>query len=73
MQLAARAGRAGRLGAARLLLAAALVVQAGYFAMAGARSTSDDLSRSSPRPTHAYGSIYFRCSAPTTPTSRSAC
>ncbi len=57
MQLAARAGRAGRLGAVRLLLAAALVVQSGYFAMA-VHEYLGDLSRFAPS-AHAYGSIYF--------------
>ena len=57
MQLAARAGRAGRLAAARAFLAAALFVQAGYFAMQ-VHEYFGDLSRFTPS-THAYGSIYF--------------
>jgi heme/copper-type cytochrome/quinol oxidase subunit 3 len=57
MQLAARAGRAGRLGAVRLLLAVALVVQSGYFAME-VHEYFGDLSKFVPS-AHAYGSIYF--------------
>jgi heme/copper-type cytochrome/quinol oxidase subunit 3 len=57
MQLSARAGRAGRLGAARRFLLAALVVQAGYFAMQ-VHLYFDDLSKFTPQQ-HAYGSLYF--------------
>jgi heme/copper-type cytochrome/quinol oxidase subunit 3 len=57
MFLAVRAGRAGRLGAVRLLLVVALVVQAGYFAME-VHEYFGDLSRFSPSD-HAYGSVYF--------------
>jgi cytochrome c oxidase subunit 3 len=56
-QLAYSALRARRLGAARLWLVLALVVQAGYFAMA-VHECAGDLSRFAPQ-THAYGSIYF--------------
>ena len=57
MVLALRAARGGRIGAARRALLAALVVQAGFFAM----QTSlfqDDLAKFSPQGS-AYGSIYF--------------
>jgi heme/copper-type cytochrome/quinol oxidase subunit 3 len=57
MQVAWIAGREGRLGAARLALAVALVVQSGYFAMQ-VHDFADDLSQFTPH-THAYGSIYF--------------
>lgn len=57
MQLAARAGRAGRLAAARMFLVVALVVQSGYFAME-VHEYAGDLSRFGPA-AHAYGSIYF--------------
>jgi cytochrome c oxidase subunit III len=55
--LAVRAGRGGRLPAARIFLVGALVVQAGYFAME-VHEYFGDLSRFSPSD-HAYGSIYF--------------
>ena len=57
IQLAVRAGRRGRLTAVRLLLALALLVQAGYFA-AAVHEYLGDLSRFAPSE-HAYGSIYF--------------
>jgi heme/copper-type cytochrome/quinol oxidase subunit 3 len=57
MRLAYRSGRAGRLASARWLLAAALIVQAGYLALA-VHAFADDLARFGPG-SHAYGSIYF--------------
>jgi heme/copper-type cytochrome/quinol oxidase subunit 3 len=57
MAIAVRAARDGLLGRARLALAVALVVQAGFFAMQ-ISLFQDDLSRFSPRES-AYGSIYF--------------
>jgi cytochrome c oxidase subunit 3 len=57
MQLAVRAGRAGRLAAARSFLLVALVVQSGYFAME-VHEYAGDLSKFRPA-AHAYGSIYF--------------
>jgi heme/copper-type cytochrome/quinol oxidase subunit 3 len=57
MQLALRAVHARRLGAARLLLVLALVVQAGYFAMQ-VHEYAADLGRFAPSD-HAYGSIYY--------------
>jgi heme/copper-type cytochrome/quinol oxidase subunit 3 len=57
MQLALRAVYARRLGAARLLLALALIVQAGYFAMQ-VHEYAGDLGRFAPSD-HAYGSIYY--------------
>jgi heme/copper-type cytochrome/quinol oxidase subunit 3 len=57
MQLALRAVQARRLGAARLLLVLALVVQAGYFAMQ-VHEYAGDLGRFAPSD-HAYGSIYY--------------
>lgn len=57
MLLAARAARAGRVGAARTLLGTALLVQAGYLAVQ-IILFKDDLSSFSPRAT-AYGSVYF--------------
>jgi cytochrome c oxidase subunit III len=57
MQLAARAGRQGRLPVVRLFLMLALVVQAGYFAME-VHEYFGDLSKFGPA-AHAYGSIYF--------------
>jgi cytochrome c oxidase subunit III len=57
MQLAAFAGWAGRLTAARLFLLTALVVQAGYFAMQ-VHLYFDDLQKFTPQQ-HAYGSLYF--------------
>ncbi|HEY1367433.1 MAG TPA: cytochrome c oxidase subunit 3 [Gaiellaceae bacterium] len=57
MQLALRAGRAGRVAAARWLVLGALVVQAGYFAMQIHQYLAD-LSRFTPQD-QAYGSIYF--------------
>jgi heme/copper-type cytochrome/quinol oxidase subunit 3 len=57
VQLGYFAVRAGRLGAARVWLLLALVVQAGYFAAALVRY-GDDLKEFTPQQ-HAYGSIYF--------------
>jgi heme/copper-type cytochrome/quinol oxidase subunit 3 len=57
MQLALRAVHARRLGAARLLLVLALVVQAGYFAMQ-VHEYAADLGRFAPSD-YAYGSIYY--------------
>jgi heme/copper-type cytochrome/quinol oxidase subunit 3 len=57
IQLAARAGSAGRVALTRALLLLALVVQAGYFAMQ-VHLYRDDLHHFAPD-THAYGSIYF--------------
>jgi heme/copper-type cytochrome/quinol oxidase subunit 3 len=57
MQLAVRAGRSGRVAAARGLVLLALVVQAGYFAMEVNRYFVD-LAHFTPQE-HAYGSIYF--------------
>jgi heme/copper-type cytochrome/quinol oxidase subunit 3 len=57
MQLAWRAVRAGRLGATRLLLAAALVVQTGYFAYE-VHDYADQL-RKLPISRDAYSSIHF--------------
>jgi cytochrome c oxidase subunit III len=57
MTLALRAVRAARLGAARLFLVAALVVQAGYFAYE-VHDFQDQLRGFTPQ-TDAYGSIYF--------------
>ena len=57
MQLALTAAHARRLGAVRLLLALALFVQAGYFAMQ-VHEFAGDLGRFAPD-AHAYGSIYF--------------
>jgi heme/copper-type cytochrome/quinol oxidase subunit 3 len=57
MQLALRAVQARRLGAARLLLVLALIVQAGYFAMQ-VHEYAGDLGRFAPSD-HAYGSIYY--------------
>ena len=57
MQLAYRAARTGLLARARLLLLAALVVQAGYFAMEVALYR-DDLHHFTPQ-SHAYASIYY--------------
>ena len=57
MQLASRAGRAGRLGAARAFLVLALIVQTGYFAYEwhdfGDQLRSFDIGRD------AYSSIYY--------------
>ena len=57
MQLALRAAQEGRLGATRLLLGAALAVQATYFGLQ-IHLFLDDLAKVSPGE-HAYGSIYF--------------
>jgi heme/copper-type cytochrome/quinol oxidase subunit 3 len=57
MALALRAGREGRVAAARWLVLAALVVQSGYFAMQ-IHQYLGDLSRFTPQD-QAYGSIYF--------------
>jgi heme/copper-type cytochrome/quinol oxidase subunit 3 len=57
MQLASRAACTGRLARARLLALAALIVQAGYFAME-VSLYHDDLHRFTPQ-SHAYASIYY--------------
>ena len=57
MQLAARAARHGLVARARVLLLAALVVQAGYLAME-VSLFRDDLHRFVPQ-AHAYASIYY--------------
>jgi cytochrome c oxidase subunit III len=57
MQLAARAATAGRLGAVRLLVSTALLVQTGYVVWA-IHDLQLDLHRFRPA-TDAYGSIYF--------------
>ena len=57
MRSSYRAARLGRLARARLLLLAALVVQAGYFAME-VSLYRDDLHRFAPQ-AHAYASIYY--------------
>jgi cytochrome c oxidase subunit III len=57
MQLAARAGRDGRLGASRVFVLLALVVQIAYLAVA-AHEYAADLDHFGPD-RHAYGSIYF--------------
>lgn len=57
LQLAVRAARARRLGTARLLLALALFVQAGYLAMQ-MHEYAGDLSRFTPSQS-AYASIYY--------------
>ena len=57
MQLALRAANARRLGAARLLLGLASIVQAGYFAMQ-VHEYAGDLGRFAPAD-HAYASIYY--------------
>ena len=57
MQLASRAAQAGQVARARLLVLAALIVQAGYFAME-VSLYHDDLHRFTPQ-SHAYGSIYY--------------
>jgi heme/copper-type cytochrome/quinol oxidase subunit 3 len=57
IQGALRAARAGRVASARWLLAAALVVQAGYFAMQ-TNQIESDLAKFTPQGS-AYGSIYF--------------
>jgi heme/copper-type cytochrome/quinol oxidase subunit 3 len=57
VQLAARAGRAGRLGAVRGFLLVAFVVQAAYLGLA-VDSYAADLRRFGPSD-HAYGSIYY--------------
>jgi cytochrome c oxidase subunit 3/cytochrome c oxidase subunit I+III len=57
MVLGALAARDGRLGAARRLVALALLLQAGYFAME-VHLYFDDLAHFTPQD-HAYGSIYF--------------
>jgi heme/copper-type cytochrome/quinol oxidase subunit 3 len=57
VQLAYAAARRGRLSRARGLLLLALLVQAGYLAVA-VHSYVDDLHRFTPQD-HAYGSIYF--------------
>ena len=57
LRLAARAARAGRLQAVRLLVAVSLVVQCGYFAYA-VHDFQQQLHRFTPA-TDAYGSIYY--------------
>src|SRR5204863_6506054 len=57
MQLAASAALRGRVGAAWLAIAVALVVQAGYFAYA-IHSFLGDLDKFTPQQS-AYGSIYY--------------
>jgi heme/copper-type cytochrome/quinol oxidase subunit 3 len=57
MQLALRAANAHRLGAGRLLLGLASIVQAGYFAMQ-VHEYAGDLGRFAPAD-HAYASIYY--------------
>jgi heme/copper-type cytochrome/quinol oxidase subunit 3 len=57
MQFALRAAHARRLGAVRLFLLVALIVQAGYFAMQ-VHEYAGDLQRFTPAE-HAYGSIYY--------------
>jgi heme/copper-type cytochrome/quinol oxidase subunit 3 len=57
VQLAARAGRAGRLGAVRGFLLVAFIVQAAYLGLA-LHSYASDLKHFGPSD-HAYGSIYY--------------
>jgi cytochrome c oxidase subunit III len=57
MQLASRAGRRGRARLAWLLVALALVVQAGYFAFE-VHDFQSDLTKFTPQ-RNAYGSIYY--------------
>jgi cytochrome c oxidase subunit III len=57
MQFALRAANARRVGAARLLLGLASIVQAGYFAMQ-VHEYAGDLGRFAPAD-HAYASIYY--------------
>ena len=57
MQLASRAGQRGRAGFAWLLVALALVVQAGYFAFE-VHDFQSDLGEFTPQ-RNAYGSIYY--------------
>jgi len=57
VRLGYAAARVGRLGAARAWIVLALVVQAGYFAMA-VHQYADDLRHFTPQQ-HAYGSIYY--------------
>jgi cytochrome c oxidase subunit III len=57
MQLALRAANARRVGASRLLLGLASIVQAGYFAMQ-VHEYAGDLGRFAPAD-HAYASIYY--------------
>ncbi|MDX6470156.1 MAG: cytochrome c oxidase subunit [Gaiellaceae bacterium] len=57
VQLAARAGRGGRLGAARAFLVLALAGQAAYLGVS-IHEYASDLTRFGPG-THAYGSIYY--------------
>jgi cytochrome c oxidase subunit III len=57
MWLAARAGRAGRLGAVRAFLLIAFLGQAAYLGVS-IHEYADDLQRFTPH-THAYGSIYY--------------
>jgi heme/copper-type cytochrome/quinol oxidase subunit 3 len=57
VQLAARAGRDGRLGAVRAFLALAFVAQAAYLGIS-IHAYASDLEKFGPG-THAYGSIYY--------------
>ena len=57
VQIAARAGRHGRLGRARVFLLLAFVVQVAYLAVASFEY-AEDLAKFGPQ-SHAYGSIYF--------------
>jgi heme/copper-type cytochrome/quinol oxidase subunit 3 len=57
IQLAARAGRNGRLGGARAFLLLAFVGQAAYLGVS-LHEYASDLAKFGPR-THAYGSIYY--------------
>jgi heme/copper-type cytochrome/quinol oxidase subunit 3 len=57
VQLAARAGRAGRLAAVRAFLLLAFVGQATYLGVS-IHEYADDLDKFAPQ-THAYGSIYY--------------
>jgi heme/copper-type cytochrome/quinol oxidase subunit 3 len=57
VQLAARAGRHGRLGAVRAFLALAFVGQAAYLGIS-IHEYASDLKKFGPH-THAYGSIYY--------------
>jgi cytochrome c oxidase subunit III len=58
MQLASRAGRAGRVAATRLFLLTALVVQSGYFAYS-ANDMGDQLKHRFEISRNAYSSIYY--------------
>jgi heme/copper-type cytochrome/quinol oxidase subunit 3 len=58
MQLASLAARAGRLGATRLFLVAALIVQSGYFAFE-ANDMGDQIKHRFDITRNAYSSIYY--------------